>query len=186
MDHRRAALEAFKDGSVRFLICTDVAARGIDVKGLPFVINMTLPDEVENYIHRIGRVGRAELLGLAISIVAPTEVKEKVWYHMCGNRGQGCNNRSLVENGGCTIWFDETDLLVRVEERIHDSIPEITADFALPTALGSSLTDYGEQIKVDKYVPNYHMEKLAPKVKALAEMEVESQNLFLMIENMFP
>ena len=115
MDHRRAALENFKEGAVRFLICTDVAARGdivygilpqwlstilfedhlfsiyagIDIKGLPFVVNMTLPDESENYIHRIGRVGRAEKLGLAISIVAPTDVKEKVWYHRCGSKGFG-------------------------------------------------------------------------------------------------
>ena len=61
-------LEAFKDGDVRFLICTDVAARGIDLKGLAFVINMTLPDEPEQYYHRIGRVGRAGRMGLCISI----------------------------------------------------------------------------------------------------------------------
>ncbi len=42
---------------MRFLICTDVAARGIDISGLPFVINLTLPDRAEDYIHRVGRVG---------------------------------------------------------------------------------------------------------------------------------
>ena len=46
--------QAFKDGQVQFLICTDLAARGIDVKGLPYVINMTLPDETDTYFHRIG------------------------------------------------------------------------------------------------------------------------------------
>lgn len=51
-------LQAFKDGDIRFLICTDVAARGIDIAGLPFVINMTLPDRSEDYIHRVGRVGQ--------------------------------------------------------------------------------------------------------------------------------
>jgi ATP-dependent RNA helicase DDX1 len=45
-------LQAFKEGDVRFLICTDVAARGIDISGLPYVINMTLPDKSEDYIHR--------------------------------------------------------------------------------------------------------------------------------------
>jgi ATP-dependent RNA helicase DDX1 len=45
-------LQAFKDGDVRFLICTDVAARGIDISGLPYVINMALPDKSEDYIHR--------------------------------------------------------------------------------------------------------------------------------------
>ncbi|XP_023384316.1 ATP-dependent RNA helicase DDX1 isoform X2 [Pteropus vampyrus] len=73
---RKQNLERFKKGDVRFLICTDVAARGIDIHGVPYVINVTLPDEKQNYVHRIGRVGRAERMGLAISLVA-TE-KEKV------------------------------------------------------------------------------------------------------------
>ena len=50
----RHITQAFKDGVIRFLICTDLAARGIDVEGLPFVINMTLPDSAETYIHRVG------------------------------------------------------------------------------------------------------------------------------------
>lgn len=76
--HHQANLDAFKGGDVRFLICTDVAARGVDIKGLPYVINMTLPDVPENYIHRIGRVGRQDCLGLAVSIVARDGCKEKV------------------------------------------------------------------------------------------------------------
>ena len=73
---RKANLEMFKAMEVKFLICTDVAARGIDIKGLPFMLNVTLPDEKSNYVHRIGRVGRAERMGLAISLVAT--VPEKV------------------------------------------------------------------------------------------------------------
>ncbi len=65
-----------QEGEVRFLICTDVAARGIDIRGIPFVVNVTLPDDKQNYVHRIGRVGRAERMGLAVSLVAT--VKEKV------------------------------------------------------------------------------------------------------------
>jgi len=76
MDERRRALAAFKEGDVRFMLCTDVAARGLDVKELPFVINMTLPDRSEDYIHRVGRVGRADIMGLAISIVAETELEK--------------------------------------------------------------------------------------------------------------
>jgi ATP-dependent RNA helicase DDX1 len=104
MADRRRNLEAFKEGYVRFLLCTDVAARGIDIQGLPYVINMTLPDEAEHYIHRIGRVGRADRMGLAISLVATDGAKEKVWYHKCANRGKGCTNRKLTTEGGCTIW----------------------------------------------------------------------------------
>ena len=53
-NERSANLQLFKDGKAKFLICTDVAARGIDVKGIPFVINYTLPDETLNFIHRTG------------------------------------------------------------------------------------------------------------------------------------
>lgn len=51
-NERKANLQKFKDKKVKYLICTDVAARGIDVSGLPFMINITLPDEKSNYVHR--------------------------------------------------------------------------------------------------------------------------------------
>lgn len=106
-NERKANLQLFKDKRVKFLICTDVAARGIDVTGLPFMINMTLPDEKSNYVHRIGRVGRAERMGLAISIVS--SVPEKVWYHgqWCSSRGKNCWNTNLTEKKGCCIWYNE-------------------------------------------------------------------------------
>ena len=53
MEERRVSLQAMKDGIIRILICTDIAARGIDIEGLPYVINLCLPDEPENYIHRL-------------------------------------------------------------------------------------------------------------------------------------
>ena len=49
--------QAFKAGEVRFLVSTDLGARGLDISGLPYVVNMTLPDRAEDYIHRVGRVG---------------------------------------------------------------------------------------------------------------------------------
>jgi len=53
----RPRRQAFREGTVRLLIATDVAARGLDISGLPCVVNMTLPDRSEDYIHRVGRVG---------------------------------------------------------------------------------------------------------------------------------
>lgn len=67
LGQRREALEGFKRGKYRVLVATDIAARGIDVKGIELVINYDLPDDAENYIHRIGRTGRAGSPGHAIS-----------------------------------------------------------------------------------------------------------------------
>jgi len=70
---RRHALQGFKTGLYRVLVATDIAARGIDVQGIELVINYDLPDESENYVHRIGRTGRAGLKGHAITFAAPDE-----------------------------------------------------------------------------------------------------------------
>jgi ATP-dependent RNA helicase RhlE len=70
---RQVALEGFKEGKIRVLVATDVAARGLDIEELPLVVNYELPDGAENYVHRIGRTGRAGASGEAISLVAPDE-----------------------------------------------------------------------------------------------------------------
>ncbi|MDX8378683.1 MAG: DEAD/DEAH box helicase [Gallionella sp.] len=72
---RMQALDAFKSGKVTVLIATDVAARGLDIDLLPMVINYEIPSAPEDYIHRIGRTGRAGALGTAISLVSPDEEK---------------------------------------------------------------------------------------------------------------
>lgn len=70
---RRDALDGFKKGAYRVLIATDIAARGIDVTGIELVINYDLPSTAEDYIHRIGRTGRAGLAGKAISFAMPDQ-----------------------------------------------------------------------------------------------------------------
>ncbi len=70
---RQRALAAFKQQSVRVLVATDVAARGLDIDRLPHVVNYELPDHAEDYIHRIGRTGRAGSTGRAISLVSAEE-----------------------------------------------------------------------------------------------------------------
>ncbi|MFC1568411.1 DEAD/DEAH box helicase [Candidatus Margulisiibacteriota bacterium] len=70
---RREALEGFKTGKYRVLVATDIAARGIDVKGIELVLNYDLPDDAENYVHRIGRTGRAGHSGRAISFATPDQ-----------------------------------------------------------------------------------------------------------------
>lgn len=70
---RNRALEGFKDGNFRALIATDIAARGLDIEQLPHVVNYDLPAVAEDYVHRIGRTGRAGSEGVAISLVSPEE-----------------------------------------------------------------------------------------------------------------
>jgi superfamily II DNA/RNA helicase len=205
---RQHNLASFKDGSIRFLICTDVAARGIDINELPYVISMcstvsvpprcitvaykccrsldyTLPDTPEMYIHRVGRVGRADRMGLAISLVASHQ--EKVWYHMCANKGKGCHNTKLTTDGGCAIWYDEPQYLKvcvastkhlpsttyygsrrchfhkDIEKRLGQSIPE----------LGDDLKWSGEQVmygqKRDETAAGTTMRCLSNHVHAFAD-----------------
>ncbi len=73
---RREALDGFKNGKYRVLVATDIAARGLDVKNIELVINYDLPDQAEDYVHRIGRTGRAGQAGHAISMATRDQRKE--------------------------------------------------------------------------------------------------------------
>ena len=70
---RFATLEKFKAGQLQLLVCSDVAARGLDIGGLSHVFNFDVPHHAEDYVHRIGRTGRAGLTGHAFTIAAPTD-----------------------------------------------------------------------------------------------------------------
>jgi ATP-dependent RNA helicase RhlE len=72
---RTKALANFKDGTVRILVATDIAARGIDIDQLPHVVNFELPNISEDYVHRIGRTGRAGNVGEAVSLVCIDELQ---------------------------------------------------------------------------------------------------------------
>ncbi len=74
--HREAALKGFKEGEYRVLVATDVAARGIHVENVGLVINYDLPVEPEDYVHRIGRTGRKDAKGLAVSFCTPDDLRQ--------------------------------------------------------------------------------------------------------------
>ncbi|EGG23712.1 putative RNA helicase [Cavenderia fasciculata] len=173
---RKQNLEKFKNGDVKYLICTDVASRGIDIQGLPFVINYTLPDTFEDYIHRVGRVGRADRLGVAVSIVGKFE--EKVWYHGCRDRGKGCHNTKLVEQKGCAIWYNEPDLFQAISEKV--SPVQLNDQFQLDDMeiirnVGKFSNESSN--KINEY--QAHTEELKNKVIELANLEETIQRDYL-------
>ncbi|MNS07581.1 ATP-dependent RNA helicase RhlE [compost metagenome] len=75
--HRFNTVKQFKEGTYRFIIATDIVARGIDIAEVTHVINFDLPEVPENYIHRIGRTGRADKKGIAISFITERETEHK-------------------------------------------------------------------------------------------------------------
>ena len=76
LSQRREALEGFKSGRYRILVATDIAARGIDVTGIQLVVNFDLPEDADNYVHRIGRTARAGHRGHAISFATPDQSRD--------------------------------------------------------------------------------------------------------------
>jgi ATP-dependent RNA helicase RhlE len=70
---RTKALEQFKDGKIKILVATDIASRGLDIANVTHVINYDVPEHPEDYVHRIGRTGRAQREGDAATILAPDE-----------------------------------------------------------------------------------------------------------------
>jgi len=72
-DQRRIAVEGFKSGKYKVLVATDIAARGLDIDAIHTVINYEVPDSADAYVHRVGRTGRADAVGQAITLVAPEE-----------------------------------------------------------------------------------------------------------------
>jgi len=99
-EQRHVVLQAFSRGKTRFLVATDVAARGIDVDDIDMVVNYDFPLVVEDYIHRSGRTGRAGRAGLALSLVAPSE--KRLWLtvhkHLKGDTQDG--GRGGMRRGG--------------------------------------------------------------------------------------
>lgn len=182
---RTAALEAFKAGEIRFLICTDVAARGIDVNGLPYLVNVTLPDKTENYIHRVGRVGRAKKFGLAISLVAAQ--KEAVWYHTCGKAKDGvCKNRKSTDAGGCVLWYNEGKLVTEIENvRLKGRIEELNENYRRND--GGKTILYGAKRGEAQFKEqtSANITAIKPTLKALVQLEHDVMQSYFKLQAMY-
>lgn len=175
-EERQSSLDGFRKGQMRFLVCTDVVARGLDVQGVPFVINVTLPDDKSMYVHRIGRVGRAERMGLSISLVSAHE--EKMWFHKCRSRGVGCTNAKETTKGGCAIWFNEKKMLGEIEEHLGATISTVDSDFNVPIDEFDGKVIYGEKRSGGANFAT-HVLSLATSASQLADLETKMQLEYL-------
>ena len=109
-DERLKALDAFKKGEVDLLVCTDVAARGLDIKDVPAVFNFDVPFNAEDYVHRIGRTGRAGASGLAVTFVSKSDAR------LVGDIEKLIKTKIELE----AVEFDEDVPDIRKQGRIND------------------------------------------------------------------
>lgn len=163
-----------------------MAARGIDITGLPFLVNVTLPDKSENYIHRVGRVGRSDYMGLAVSLVSSQ--KEAVWYHTCSKpKGGTCKKRKLVSLGGCVLWYSEPKLLEEIEERLQGSIEVLNSAFVREAGADAAPVLYGsmrDEATLDAET-QMHIELLKPTVRELGRLEHAVQQSFYALQKQY-
>jgi len=117
-DERLKALDSFKKGEVDLLVCTDVAARGLDIKDVPAVFNFDIPFNAEDYIHRIGRTGRAGASGLAVSFVSKSDGR------LMADLEKLLKSKVEIE----PIEFEEDTPDIRKQGRINDGRRMYAAD----------------------------------------------------------
>jgi ATP-dependent RNA helicase RhlE len=90
-DQRRAAVEGFRGGRFNVLVATDIAARGLDIDGIHTVVNYEMPDSPDSYVHRVGRTGRSDEVGHAITLVLPEERRTLAVLEKCVGVRLECN-----------------------------------------------------------------------------------------------
>jgi ATP-dependent RNA helicase DeaD len=121
---RDITMKNFKMKKINMLVCTDVAARGIDVDNLTHVINYGLPQDIESYVHRIGRTGRAGLTGVAITLVEPNE---RYRLRMVEN-----NTKARIVQATLPTPKELKEVMVRKElkkfDAIIETLPKLEAD----------------------------------------------------------
>ncbi len=147
---REEVIKAFKSDNLEVLVATDVAARGLDVKGVSHVFNYQLPFDSESYVHRIGRTGRGGQEGKAVSIVTPAEFRSlhKIQKDVGANiESKLVPNRDAVKDKAVTQLKDKISEQ-NVDETVYDIIEQLKENFDLSTITYKLATILLDQTKV--------------------------------------
>lgn len=121
---RKQVLKRIKDGSVQYVVCSDIASRGIDIEGASHVINFEIPNDIEFFIHRVGRTGRYKLSGSAISFY---DYEDDIYLDKLRKKGLKCVYKAFKE-GSLQLTnkrngFRKSTKVVKIEEDVHMRTP---------------------------------------------------------------
>jgi len=147
---REEVIRSFKSDTLEVLVATDVAARGLDVKGVSHVFNYQLPFDSESYVHRIGRTGRGGQEGKAVSIVTPAEFRSlhKIQKDVGANiESKLVPNRDSVKVKAISI-LKEKITSQEIDESVYDIIDQLKEDFDLSTITYKLATILLNQTKI--------------------------------------
>jgi ATP-dependent RNA helicase DeaD len=148
---REEVIKAFKSDSLEVLVATDVAARGLDVKGVSHVFNYQLPFDSESYVHRIGRTGRGGEEGMAISIVTPAEFRSltKIQKDVGSNiQSKIMPNKNAIKDKAI-VDLKQKITSTDIDEKVYDFIDSLKDDFDLSTITYKLATILLEQQKIN-------------------------------------
>ena len=173
---RTEALEGFKSGKIRVLVATDVAARGLDIDDLPHVINYELPHTAEDYIHRIGRTGRAGKHGDATSLFAPEEKQRLADIERLIKRPierveiTGFAELAPVHESAPSNRGHRREHLERAREKARERDRALTLDGSRPT--GRELPSPAAHVpRLDPRLPKLDFDASKPYVSKMAPVE---------------
>jgi len=154
---RERTLNAFKEQRVNILVATDVAARGIDVKNLSHVINYSLPQDPESYVHRIGRTGRAGNEGTAITFITPSEYKRLMFIRQIAKidikKSKVPKVKDIIKAKKQKIDDDLVAILEdKIDDKYHKWAKKLLKDYN-PTEILAAILDYcfEEELNPDAY-----------------------------------